>query len=434
MTRMSAILLTLSMLAAGPDSEAAFADLAQFPAAEQSHYAYLSTSAVPEADRERLVNVLRFTLPSLSARTLLSEQLPVPVAGTNLLRISLVGLGWESTWTTVIKREYVPELRPDLLTTGQVPLVVRGDWFAANMLDPIETGDAQYLLLYGQHPPKTAAEFLAFWGIQADPEYVFGMIEGASGVAEERVRLIENRPGAKRNYGWLTRDSAVIAGKTDPLENLPNKAKFDAQELIVGAPKWYGGKSGMLQAYFLADGKGNRQEKAPADIVVDHTQLRGVEIRNSIGCVSCHIQGINPPTTDVFRAYIESGARVFADKATQREIDRYLGSDVAKEVARNNADYADGVKLCNGLTPDQNTAAFVATVKAYDAPVDLAQAARELYCEPTELRFALGDYSRRFGLSARLALLAQEKPISRAQWIANFGLAQTIIANWQAGK
>jgi hypothetical protein len=432
---MSALLLTLTLLAAHGDSEAAFQDLAQFPAAEQPYYAYLTLTTTPEADRERLANVLRFVVPSLSSRTLLSEQLPTPVAGTNLLRLDLRGLGWESVWQSVIKTHYVPKYRPDLLASHAVPLVIRGDWLASNLMDPIETGDAQYQLIYSGKPPKTAGEFLAFWGIQSDPEYVFGLIEGASGVAEERVRLIENRPGAKRNYGWLTRDSAIVAGKTDPLENLPNRAKFDAQELIVGAPKWYGGKSGMLQAYFLADGKGNRQEKAPADIVVDHTQLRGVEIRNSIGCVSCHIQGINPPTTDVFRAYIESGARVFADKITQREIDRYLGSDVAKEVTRDQQSYADGVKLCNGLTPEANTAAFVATVKQYDQPLDLEQAARELYAgSAIELRLALGDYSRRFGLSGRLALLAQGKTISRPQWIANFGKAQEIVAAWTAGK
>lgn len=434
MNRMSAILLTLAILTAGPDSDAAFRDVAQFPATEHAHYAYLTLTPTPEADRERLVNVLRFVVPSLSSRTLLSEQLPTPVAGTNLLRLDLRGLGWEAAWQTVIKREYVPKYRPDLLASHAVPLVIRADWLAANLMDPIETGDAQYQLIYSGKPPKTAGEFLTFWGIQSDPEYVFGLIEGASGVAEERVRLIENRPGAKRNYGWLTRDSAIIAGKTDPLENLPNRAKFDAQELIVGAPKWYGGKSGLLQAYFLADGTGKRQEKAPANIVVDHTNLRGVEIRNSASCVACHIQGINPPTSDEFRAYIEAGARVYADKATQREIDRYLGSDVAKEVARNQADYTDGVKLCNGLTAEQNAAAFVAVVRDYDAPVSLEQAARELYATPVELRFALGDYSRRFGLSGRLALLTQGKEISRPQWVANFALAQTIIANWQAGK
>lgn len=431
MKRMNAIAVCVLMLAANPESEAAMADRARLPLDEQAHAVYLTTSSVLEADREKLTNVLWFIVPSLSSKTLLSDQLPKPVAGTNLLRLDLAGLGWETTYAPVVSKHYAQLYRPDLKGTGAFPIVVDGLWFAANMLDPITTQDAQYQLLYGGKPPKTADEFLKFWGIQNDPEYLFGMIEGGSGVAVQRVRLIENRPGAKRNYGWLTRDSAIVAGANDPLENLPNKAKFDAQELIVGVPKWYGGHSGVLQAYFLANGKGDRQEKAPADIVVDHTNLRGVEIRNSASCIACHVEGIRPPSSDEFRNYLDAGARVFADKKTQGDIDRYLGSDVAKEVARDQANYEDGVKLCNGLTAAENSKAFVEIVKTYDAPVGLEQAARELYTAPDEFRLALGDYSRRYGLSGRLALMAQGRTVSRDQWINSFALAQQVLAQWQ---
>lgn len=422
----------LLVLAVHPEADAALADRAKFPPDQKAGIVYLSTSTVAEADREKLVNALRFVVPSLSSNPYLADQLPAPVEGTSLLRLDLAGLGWETTYPVVLAQHYVPHYRPDLVHAKAVPIVADGLWFAATILDPIETGESQYLLLYNGKPPKTAGEFLAQWGIQNDADYLFGTIEGQSGVAVQRTRLIENRPGAKRNYGWLTRDSRVVAGQTDPLENLPNKVKFDAQELIVGNPKWYAGQSGMLQAYFLADGAGKRQEKAPADIVVDHTNVRGVEIRNTISCVACHLTGINAPTADEFQAYIESGAKVsFLKKDEQRRTDQYLSSDVAKEVRANQQAYADGVKLCNGLTPEENAKTLIDVVKLYDRDVTLEQAARELYCEPNELQLALADYSRQYTLTGRLAVLAQGKSITRQQFKASYPLAQQVVYQWQ---
>lgn len=407
---------------------AALADRATISPVDVPYTYYLTTATVSEDQRQALHNALCFTLPSLSSKTDLGQQLPVRVNET-LYRMDTRGLGWEQTWPKVLIEHY--PFAKHQTDHGLAPLVVRADWCVAALLDPIESGDSQYQLLYGK-ALGTDKEFLDFWGIQNDPEYVFGMIEGQSGVSVQRTRLIENRPGAKRNYGWLTHDSRVVAGKTDPLENLPNKGKYDASELIVGIPKWYAGQSGVLQAYFLSTGEGKRQDKAPADIVVDHTNVRGVEIRNSISCIACHTQALLAPSVDEWKQYITSGARVYADKKSQQAIDRYLGSDVAKEIARNNADYATGVVLCNGLSPAANASNFAAMVKAYDAPLDLEQAARELYCTPEELRLALGDYSRLYGLNGRMAILASGQTITRQQWLANYELAKGIIETWHA--
>lgn len=187
------------------------------------------------------------------------------------------------------------------------------------------------------------------------------------------------------------------------------------------------------KAYFLADAKGNRQEKAPADIVTDDTHTRGVEIRNTISCIGCHTDAIRHPTLDSYREYVLSGARIYVkDKATQQEIDRYLDSPIAKEISRNNEDYAAGLALCNGLTPAENAAAFRAVVQRYDAEVTPEQAARELYTAPETWRMALGDYSRTYQLTGRLALMAQGQSISREQWKSNFALAQKVLAQWHA--
>ena len=429
--RMSAILLALSLLAGHPEADAAILDANRQPVPYS--YAYLSLGEVVPADRPRLANVLRFVIPSLSSRAYLGDQLPQAVPNTNLLRIDLAGLGWEKSWPIILQSHYVPAYRPDLLGTKGVPLVVNGLWVAAVLTDSNLSGDAQYQLLYGT-PPKTDAEFRKFWQVNSTANVTFGRIEGDSGVALQRARLIENHASAIRGYHWQTFDSRVLAGQNDPLENLTTRPpKHDASELIAAIPKHYAGKSGTLQAYFLVNGKGERQEKAPADIVTDSTGIRGVEIRNTLFCISCHEEGIRHPTLDQYREYILSGARIYTkDKATQQEIDRYLDSPIAKEITRNNEDYTAGVALCNGLTPRENALAFRAVVQSFDAPVSPEQAALELYVPLHTWRLALGNYSRTGQLTGRLALMAQGKEISREQWQANFGLAQRILALWHA--
>jgi hypothetical protein len=430
---MSAILTAMLVLAAGSDSDAAFSDLQTLPPAQQPYTAYLTTSIVAPEHREALAKVIAFTAASLSSKPYLGDQLPVAVPGTNLLRLDLLGLGWEKTWPAVIRTHYVPAYRPDTAHLTQIPLVVSGLWFVAALPDSNLTADGQYQLLYGT-PPKTDKEFRKFWAVNEKPDLFFGRIEGDSGVAVQRTRLMENHPTGNRGYSWQTYDSRAIAGATDPLENLAARPpKHDASELIAAIPKHYAGQSGSLQAYFLADGQGKRQEKAPADIVTDSTGTRGVEIRNTLSCIVCHTEGLRHPTLDQYRSYILSGARIYThDKATQQEIDRYLDSPIAKEINRNNEDYAAAVGLCNGLTPQQNAAAFRLLVQLYDAPLTLEQQARELYTTRDEWRLALGDYSRTYQLTGRLALAAQDVPISREQWQASFALAQKVIALWQA--
>jgi len=433
MNRMAPVITALILLAASNDSDAAFADRATLPPDVAGRVAYLTVATFPVEQQEALAKQARFIVPSLSSKSYLVDQLPVAVSGTNLLRLDLGGLGWEKTWGKVIAQHYTPAYRPDL-PTGQTPLVVRADWVVAALTDPNITGDAQYQLLYGGKPPKTLAEFQAFHKVNGDPLLAFARIEGQSGVSIEGERVIQNFAVSNRGYYWLTLDSRVVAGENDPLANITKKdLKHDASEAIAAIPKHVAGTGGALQAYFLADASGKRQEKAPSDIVKDSTETRGVEIRNTLSCIGCHIDGIRHPTLDKYRSYIESGARIYIhDKATQEEVDRYYQSPIAREIERNNEDYAAAVALCNGLTPADNSVAFRAVVRAYDAPLNLEQQARELYTTPEEWRLALGNYSRTYQLSSRLALAAQGQPITRNQWQADFALAQKVLAVWQA--
>jgi hypothetical protein len=417
----------LLLIAAASDVDAAVADRARLPVAEWPYTYYASLSSAAAEDRDTLENAFRFTVASLSRNPRLEEQLPARVTNT-LLRLDTRGLAWEHALRQVLVERY--PYKPYGLRTHSAPLVFDAAWFVAAVTDPVETGNAQSLLLYGREL-KTAAEFRAAWKVVNDPSLNFGLIEGKSGVAFQKTRLLENNASGNRGYSWITYDSRIVAGKTDPLETLTARPpKHDASELIAAIPKTYAGQGGALQAYFLADGKGKAQAKAPADIVIDYRQLRGVEIRNTIGCVQCHAEGIIHPTVDQYKSYILSGARIYADKVTQTEIDRYHASDIAKEIRRANEDYAAGVEMVNGLTPVENAAAFVQIVTQYDAPVSLESAARQAGYPRDQLAFAIADYGRRYGLTGRLALLAQGEEISRHQFIESWPKLQEVIYQW----
>ncbi len=417
--KMLGLIAAIALLSISPlESEAAFEDRARFDLVTQQGLAYLSLSDVAEKDRDELAAVVKFVVPSLSNKANLSQQLPQRVAGTPLMRIDLAELGWQLHYQQAVRDHY--PYRPDIVQeTQSFPLVVSALWFVACATDPNETGDMYYQLLYSGKPPKTLKEFHAFWKVQAQPIDFIGFVEGKSGVAVQKHRLMENHPTGIRSHSWSTFDSKSLAAERDPLENLvPGTLKFDAGEHIVGIPKRTSGASGTLQAYFLADSKGNRQESAPASIVTDHLATRTSEIRTFVSCVGCHVTGINAPTLDEYSQFVTSGAKIYSkDKPTKEAIETYLQSDFAKELARANEDYASAIKLANGYKAVQNAAAFVRSVQFYDADVDLAQAAQELGVEEKTLALSLAYYSAgNKPLPARLAQLAHGKPMPRKAW------------------
>lgn len=211
--------------------------------------------------------------------------------------------------------------------------------------------------------------------------------------------------------------------------------RHQAEEWIVGIPKWSAaGPRGTLQAYFLANAQGVRQDRAPADIVADQTRFRGVpEIRTCGSCMQCHAAGINGPKENQLRSVIAAGVDLYADEKTQEALERFHLADVQKEIERNREDYAAAVKLITGSEPEANAAAFQRCVDWYDRDVTLRQAACELCLSPDELRLALAYASARgVQLGARLAALSHERPIPRSAWEDAYATAHAAAEAWRA--
>jgi hypothetical protein len=416
---MFSITLAVALLAVSPaESGAAFQDRATLPPDVAAYSWYLSLSDVPPDQQFKLQAAIEFVVPSLCHKQFLPPQIPVRVEGQPLMRIVTTELGWAGHYEAGLAKFY--PYRPDLVHLHKTPIVISGLWFVSQVTDPVETSDFGDQLLYSGKPPKTLKEFQAFWRVGTESQFRLGLIGGGEGTPSVvGRRTIENFPTGTRGYAWGTKDTRALNLKTDPLEHLqPDTVRFDASEWILGNVKYQSGKSGVLPVFFLADAKGNRQAKAPADVVIDYHRTRGVEIRNFVSCISCHAGGINVPQLDEYKEFLTAGARIYSyDRATKEQIEAYLEGDLGKEIRRNNEDYAAGVDMACGYPAPVLAGFFVEQVKRYDADVTLEQAAREQGCTPEDLALALGWASERYvQLSARAAQLAHGRPMPRDRY------------------
>lgn len=433
MFRMIAFLLPLLLAVSPTDVDAALADRAQYPAGEHGYLYYVSTSHLAGEQQSKCAAALAFVVASSSQQQIIERATPVPIAD-GLYRLDLRDLKWDwRLWHQVLSR--YPYGVP-----GTLPLVVRADWLIVQLADTTKS-NAYYLLLYGSDKLQRD-DFLRAWGVNNDRQHHFAIItksRAPNGPAVSGLRQVENRPTTTRGSAWGTRDSAQITTQSDPLEHLDGAFKHDAEEWLVAMPKvsLVTRQRGSLLAAWLNDAKGKRQEEAPPAIVTDHHGFRGqAAIRNWGSCVSCHASGINDPGVSELRQYIAGGVDIYATpKKLQEQIELFHLSDAGQQLARDNEDFAAGVRMCNGLTGPANAEAFVGTIDGYDRELSLADGAAELHTSPDELRLALA-YASQAGakLGARLAGLAHDKAVSRAAWEELWYAAQVALHNWERKK
>jgi hypothetical protein len=416
------MIVWLTRLTFAGDVEIAIADRQQFQQSDWPYIYYFGTGHLPQEQHEQLTKILCFAICSLNDRVVIEQQLPTPVNG--LQRIDTRALGWQQSLPKMLAKHYPYSRKP-----GVRPLVIRADWFVQFTLDQEVGGDEYYRLLFGQ-APRDLNGFLKLLQADIKSEFAFGHIEDASGVSVSGTRLVTSVPTATRSDVWITYDVAELNRQTDPLEHLDQKFKHDASEIIGAMPKSLSstGEIGHLQVYALANAAGQLQSKAPADVVVDSNQVRGVEIRNPVSCISCHVEGLRPLKINSLRQFIASGAEAYADYRQREKIERFHLTSLATLITRYNEDYETAVKAINGYTAAENAAAFASTIRRYDEPITLTRAAMELYMPVEEFKLALG-----YGgdLPARIAQLAQGLPIPRSTWESEYRTVYYRVQNWQ---
>lgn len=411
--------------AQGSDIGAALKDRAKFAERDWGYLFYVTYHSVPDQYVEDLRGVTSFVTASCSQQQIIERCTPTYLT-SRMARIDIRDMQWNpDQWRTVLKGYPYAPYTP-------LPMIVRADWLV-QLLSDTSRSDARYRLLYGT-TKFNRDDFLKLWQAGSKVEHHFGFIEGQSGVAVVKKRWVENRPNALRTYVWGTLDFSKVSDATDPLAHPDRTFKHEAEEWIAGMPKMslttY--ERGNLQDYLLSNAQGVRAEEAPTSIADDKNKFRGLpSVRTWGSCVGCHPLGINGPKINEFQRYLndsKSQATVYKRKLKEQIELFHLGGTEA-EIERNRTGYAMGIKLCNGWTPEVNATKFTQVIAAYDAPVTMEQAARELYAEPEELKNALAYYSTKgYQLNARMSELVDGVGIPRTSWEESSGYSTAYYA------
>ena len=321
----------------------------------------------------------------------------------------------------------------------------RGDWLIAEMADP-RNSQALYLLLYGsKNIPKTDADFIKFWGGNESDKGVsrFGWVETNSQVNLQRTRFVERFVGKDGFSIWRTMDAFFVEDGKDPLETLDGTFKHDGRELIAQFPKVLGKATqqidGAAQAYLLANGQGAIAQAAPAELVQDYRQALGVAtIVNHASCIVCHDAGMKFPTENGLVAAIRSGVDLKVYDLKQKgDIESFHFRDAARHLRRDNENYQEFVRACNGLSTVENATNYKHVLDLYFRPLTLEDAARELYCTPEELKLAIGYAAappNNIKIEARLSWLIHGRPIPRKQWEGDYLRTKAMLDIWRAGS
>jgi serine/threonine-protein kinase len=155
---------------------------------------------------------------------------------------------------------------------------LRADWFCSVATLPPLYEDFLQL-------PFTLAELEKDLGVDAKADLADGTAPRAgmtvSGVSRNN-RVVE-RHGGRTGMYWKSFDFRTSKGPENILKD-PISFRESGGEMIFRLPNG-------LQAYYVADARGQRLEAAPTEIVVDKFAADKT-VRNGLGCMRCHDQGI----------------------------------------------------------------------------------------------------------------------------------------------
>jgi len=403
---------------------AAVADARALPPQGRSSVRYLSLHNVPAAQREQVTKVLGFHCNSLSRES--DIVLPTRI-GTGLLRLYLYDYDWDAkTWDALADPVFVTKIQETVvevvktwpggvwpqdgkyypansftykvkekkagtvqalapwlptkeaaelanLTQSPCP-IVRADWFVWQTALQADRKPGYYDFL-GIKDKKT---FDGLVGYDEKLQKTSKRVELLEAVADSTVTLQPRRLGAFpaiSGWYWQTFDSRQAVEEKNPLRILNGGFKFDAQEVFGHGP------NGLL-VWGLFDDKGARQDSAP-DFIASDATASGTDrrVHAGVSCVRCHLpnSGINP--VDGWARTLFTGAFKLQspDYEKLKELRQKYLRDLEGPMEDSRRVYTRSIaQSTGGMTPLQLGAAYGQFFAAYDAPVSLERAARDL--------------------------------------------------------
>ena len=291
------------------------------------------------------------------------------------------GVKYAAGWYRNTKQAVIPAAAPWLDTAQAIELitlcqstvpVLRADWFFAQTA--IQEG--RKVGYYGM---------LGLGNKRADFEKLVGLDRAAATRLRKEVAAIVSvssvalhnrqiyRVQTLTGPYWETRDAKQNDGDRNALRLLNGDFKHDAEEIYASLPNG-------LFAFFLSDAGGSRANTAP-DFIASDSRASGTDRRVHVGlsCVRCHVPGIQPIADHARRLYTGAIRLDVTDANRYLRLRQLYLSDLDRLIKRDQDDYAEALKRCNGLTPAENSRAYAAYFDAYaERPVGPAELAREL--------------------------------------------------------
>lgn len=480
---MTALILAVSLLTQTPAElhAAALGDLVRtVPVERHRDTMYVSLhAALAGPDRESLWNSVLFALSSTSFRSIIST--PSRTYNGLLVRISLASLGWdvgsrrsriarlkeqgvdttgfsEDLWEEIVKTEpyffadsyYAdgklsrgwldPTVDKELRTrTHASKAIVRADWLIPRLLREAQEGGiySQALLL-----PSREADLYRAFGVDqklvdSDPQLRNGgaVLDSIVALHNRELQVVPSLYGYDERFIWRTFDfNRDETGDRSVIDRLAGTVKHDGREIIGTLPNG-------LHWYYLADGAGKQVAVVPQNIAIDNrpgtfSRIRDRNVSNPKACIGCHSEsggGLQPFDDVISKAILSPriGLAVFAygkEQGTELlgNLQDYYLSDLSRKIARQNASYAERLKLVNGLTPQANGLAIEAAVDGYSLDlVTFEQAAREMGQDPVAARIMLRASGNPYN-----NLLSVGQPIRRAAWEQGGYLKAQYATQW----
>jgi hypothetical protein len=391
-------------------------DLNAAPERSRTYLRYLSiahlyNARVPESELEDYRGAMSKLINSLSRRPEVTPPVAIDPPGT-VFRIDLRDYEWNSTtWNTLVAA-YSYNVRTsdgDSITriSGSPAPYLRGDWFVAKASAPPLYYDILNL-------PRTVQELERQLGVDADRDLAEEKNVVRAGIRSSGVsqnnRILERHVSQHGAY-WKSFDFRNNLDDQNIFRN-PLRFKAAGSEIIFSLPNG-------LQAYFLADARGNRLNSAPINIVADRNNPDDPIIHSGRSCMSCHFAGMRPFKDDVRPVAASMGMgdldrdRVLALYAAQDTLDQLAGKDSGR--------FQTALEKAGARVPLNATTESISTLsRKFNAELAVTEAAAEAGLEPDEFQTRLNTSPRLVSLGFG-QLLVSGGGIKRDVWDRQFG-------------
>ena len=425
--------------------------LQEVPAYDREYIRFFTTYAVPEPLREKTVLVLSYLLHSMVGRQ--SDELgnagayyPLAiktedeveyfrkVKGSDTLHwIDLREYNWTpESWERVSQFDpYFVEPIIDSRTNGLLRLlsgnaIFRADWFivhATNTALQLDRGanfTIYETLLYGNKKFENVDEWRRHWTLDAKKARKIGNSH-ATLVTKSKEVARHNRIlfGYRTEFGWLyeTYDVTHQEGLRDYVESFFN---WKGGPPIADGGELFAANSLQMQVYALKDGNDKIVNIADGALVRHlNDNVDDARVKVATSCFDCHAAG-PLPSENTTREYIESfGQLNIYDKRDKLKIERvYLSGRFKDSIEDSQRLFARSLLKINGLTPEENGAAYLELVKWYRRPLTLDQCAFECGLSAGEFTKKIEEgYVHKNRVPGRVALLLSKKEsIPRDVW------------------